>query len=162
MVVSLHVVVGNWILTSACSCQPTPLIQSLLALAQRFIIIHKFTVADFWHTRRGRQISLWVVVSHHVVAGIWTQDLWKGSQCSCPLSHLSSPWHVFFSILVYHCFCLSVSVSLYVYICVRFCVGMCVRVSMCVDGWTLDVFLNLCPLYWDKVSEPRAHFLGWS
>jgi hypothetical protein len=35
-----------------------------------FIIVHKFTVADFRHTRRGHQISLWVVVSHHVVAGI--------------------------------------------------------------------------------------------
>jgi hypothetical protein len=35
-----------------------------------FIIIHKFTVANFRYTRRGRQISLWVVVSHHVVAGI--------------------------------------------------------------------------------------------
>jgi hypothetical protein len=35
-----------------------------------FIIIHKYTVADFRHTRRGHKISLWVVVSHHVVAGI--------------------------------------------------------------------------------------------
>ena len=32
-----------------------------------------------------------MVVTHHVVAGIWTQDLWKNSQCSYPLSHLSSP-----------------------------------------------------------------------
>jgi hypothetical protein len=35
-----------------------------------FIIINKYTVAVFRHTRRGRQISLRVVVSHHVVAGI--------------------------------------------------------------------------------------------
>jgi hypothetical protein len=35
-----------------------------------FIIIHKYTVAVFRHTRRGRQISLQMVVSHHVVAGI--------------------------------------------------------------------------------------------
>ena len=35
-----------------------------------FIIIHKYTVADFRCTRRGRQISLRVVVSHHVLAGI--------------------------------------------------------------------------------------------
>jgi hypothetical protein len=40
-----------------------------------FLNIHlllytKYTVADFRHTRRGRQISLWVVVSHHVVARI--------------------------------------------------------------------------------------------
>ena len=35
-----------------------------------FIIMHKYTVADFRHTRRRRQISLRVVVSHHVVSGI--------------------------------------------------------------------------------------------
>ena len=81
MVVSFHVVVGNWILgpllqsaplTQTCSLRPKDL----------FIIIYKYTVAVFRHTRRGRQISLRVVVSHHVVAGIWTQDLWKSSQCS--------------------------------------------------------------------------------
>ena len=32
------------------------------------IIINKYTVAVFRHTRKGRQISLRVVVSHHVVA----------------------------------------------------------------------------------------------
>ena len=32
-----------------------------------------------------------MVVSHHVVAGNWPQNLWKSSQCSQPLSHLSSP-----------------------------------------------------------------------
>jgi hypothetical protein len=35
-----------------------------------FIIIIKYTVAVFRCTRRGRQVSLWVVVTHHVVAGI--------------------------------------------------------------------------------------------
>jgi hypothetical protein len=35
-----------------------------------FIIIFKYTVAVFRHTRRGHQISLRMVVSHHVVAGI--------------------------------------------------------------------------------------------
>jgi hypothetical protein len=35
-----------------------------------FIIISKFTVAVSRLTRRGRQISLQMVVSHHVVAGI--------------------------------------------------------------------------------------------
>jgi hypothetical protein len=35
-----------------------------------FIIISKYTVAVFRCTRRGRQISLQMVVSHHVVAGI--------------------------------------------------------------------------------------------
>jgi hypothetical protein len=33
-------------------------------------IICKYTVAVFRHSRRGRQISLRMVVSHHVVAGI--------------------------------------------------------------------------------------------
>jgi hypothetical protein len=35
-----------------------------------FIIISKYTVAVFRCTRRGRQMSLRMVVSHHVVAGI--------------------------------------------------------------------------------------------
>jgi hypothetical protein len=35
-----------------------------------FIIICKYTVAVFRHTRRGSQILLKVVVSHHMVAGI--------------------------------------------------------------------------------------------
>jgi hypothetical protein len=35
-----------------------------------FIIISKYTVAVFRHSRRGRQISLRMVVSDHVVAGI--------------------------------------------------------------------------------------------
>jgi hypothetical protein len=35
----------------------------------RFIIC-KYTVAVFRHTRRGHEISLQMVVSHHVVAGI--------------------------------------------------------------------------------------------
>jgi hypothetical protein len=34
------------------------------------LVICKYTVADFRHSRRGSQISLWMVVSHHVVAGI--------------------------------------------------------------------------------------------
>jgi hypothetical protein len=33
-------------------------------------IIFKYTVAVFRHSRRGHQISLQMVVSHHVVAGI--------------------------------------------------------------------------------------------
>jgi hypothetical protein len=35
-----------------------------------FIVICKYTVAVFRHTRRGCQISLLMVVSHHMVAGI--------------------------------------------------------------------------------------------
>jgi hypothetical protein len=35
-----------------------------------FIYLCKYTVAVFRHSRRGHQISLRVVVSHHVVAGV--------------------------------------------------------------------------------------------
>ena len=42
-------------------------------------IICKYTVAVFRHSRREHQISLQIVVSHHVVAGIWTPYLWKSS-----------------------------------------------------------------------------------
>jgi hypothetical protein len=44
--------------------------------------LYEYTVAVFRHTRRGHPIPLQMVVSHHVVAGIWTQDLWKSGQCS--------------------------------------------------------------------------------
>jgi len=43
--------------------------------------MHEYTVAVFRHTRRGHQIPLQIVVSHHVVAWHWTQDLWRRSQC---------------------------------------------------------------------------------
>jgi hypothetical protein len=45
------------------------------------LYVSEYTVAVFRHTRRGQQISLQMVVSHHVVAGNWTQNLWKRSQC---------------------------------------------------------------------------------
>ena len=57
------------------------------------------------HARRGLQISLQMVVSRHMVAENWTQDLWKSSQCSLLLSHLSSPQHnSYFSYLLFHLF----------------------------------------------------------
>jgi hypothetical protein len=46
------------------------IIKSLFFLKIYLFIICKYTVAVFRHTRRGRQISLRMVVSHHVVAGI--------------------------------------------------------------------------------------------
>jgi hypothetical protein len=80
-VVNLHVIVGNLrefnFRTSARSGQLDSLSPCLLQPKDLFIIIQKYTVAVFRRTRRGRQISLWVVVSHHVVARIWTQDLRK-------------------------------------------------------------------------------------
>jgi hypothetical protein len=42
----------------------------LFVFKDLFIIICKYTVALFRHTRRGYQISLQMVVSYHVVAGI--------------------------------------------------------------------------------------------
>jgi hypothetical protein len=53
--------------------------------------IFEYTVTVFTHTRRGHQIPLQMVVSHHVVTANWTQDLWKNIQCNSLLSHLSSP-----------------------------------------------------------------------
>jgi hypothetical protein len=44
--------------------------------------VYEYTVAVFRHTRRRHWIPLQMVVSHHVVAGNWTQDLRKNSQCS--------------------------------------------------------------------------------
>ena len=35
-----------------------------------YLLICKYTVADFRHSRKGRQISLRMVVGHHMVAGI--------------------------------------------------------------------------------------------
>jgi hypothetical protein len=61
---------------------------------KRFIYLFyvcEYTVAVFRHARRGHQISLQIIVRHHVVAGNWTQDLQKSSQCTWPLGHLSSP-----------------------------------------------------------------------
>jgi hypothetical protein len=55
--------------TSAHSGQPCSLSPCLLQPKDLFIIIQKYTVAAFRHTRRRCQISLRVVVSHQVVAG---------------------------------------------------------------------------------------------
>jgi hypothetical protein len=44
-----------------------------------FTIISKYTATVFRRTRRGCRISLRMVVSHHVAARIWTQDLQKSS-----------------------------------------------------------------------------------
>lgn len=35
----------------------------------KIYLLSKYTVAVFRFIRRGRQISLWMVVNHHVVAG---------------------------------------------------------------------------------------------
>jgi hypothetical protein len=68
--------------TSAPSSQPRLLSPFSLSPKDLFIIIHKYTVAVFRRTRRGRQISLRVVVSHHVVVGFELRTFWKSSQYS--------------------------------------------------------------------------------
>jgi hypothetical protein len=48
-----------------------PLLASLFFFLKIYsFIICKYTVAVFRHSKRGSQISLRMVVSHHVVAGI--------------------------------------------------------------------------------------------
>jgi hypothetical protein len=59
-------------------------------------IYYKYTVAVFRHSGRGRQISLRVVLSHHVVAGIWTLDLRKNSQVLLPTEPSHQPPLVLF------------------------------------------------------------------
>jgi hypothetical protein len=41
-------------------------------------------------TEEDAKSPLQMVVRHHMVAGNWTQDLWKSSQCTQPLSYLSN------------------------------------------------------------------------
>jgi hypothetical protein len=54
-------------------------------------IICKYIVAVFRHSRRGSQIFLQMVVSHHVVAGIWTPDLRKSSRVLLPTEPSHQP-----------------------------------------------------------------------
>jgi hypothetical protein len=58
-------------------------------------ILSKYTVAVLRHSRRGSQISLWMVVSHHVVAGIWTPDLRKSSRVLLPTEPSHQPDNFF-------------------------------------------------------------------
>jgi hypothetical protein len=76
------------------------------------LIICKYTVAVFRHTRRGSQILLQMVVSHHVVAEIWTQDLWKSSRVFLPAEPSHQPYggHFFIRYFLYlHFKCLPLS-----------------------------------------------------
>jgi hypothetical protein len=52
----------------------------------------EYTTAVF---RTGHGTPSQMYVSQHVVAGNWTQDLWKSSQCSYLLSHLQPLLDVF-------------------------------------------------------------------
>jgi hypothetical protein len=72
-------------------CASLHLYVSFLFFKIYLFIICKYTVAVFRHTRRGRQISLRMVVSHYVVAGIWTPDLWKSSRVLLPTEPSHQP-----------------------------------------------------------------------
>jgi hypothetical protein len=79
------------LLLSFCTLEPG----SLFFFFFFFFIICKYIVAVFRHTRRGSQILLRMVVSHHVVAGIWTLDLRKSSKSSrvlLPTEPSHQPW----------------------------------------------------------------------
>ena len=62
-----------------------PLLPFFFLFVKNFLInfyLYEYTVAVFRHPRRAHRIPLQMVVSHRVVAGDWTQDLWESSQCS--------------------------------------------------------------------------------
>jgi hypothetical protein len=73
-----------------------------------YLLICKYTVAVFRHSRRGSQISLWMVVNNHVVAGIWTHDFWKSSRVLLPTEPSHQPP---LGVLCCECVCLCVCVS---------------------------------------------------
>jgi hypothetical protein len=64
--------VYKWVSAVMCSLKKQVILfkDVIFFLKIYLFIIHKYTVAVFRHTRRGSQISLGMVVSHHVVAGI--------------------------------------------------------------------------------------------
>jgi hypothetical protein len=93
MVVNHHVVAENWTQDLWKSSQYSFFCCFVLFLFFKdlFIIICKYTVAVFRHSRRGRQILLRMVVSHHVVAGIGTLDLRKSSRVLLPTEPSHQP-----------------------------------------------------------------------
>jgi hypothetical protein len=66
------------------------------------LIICKYTVAVFRPSRRESQISLRMVVSHHVVAGIWTPDLRKSSRVLLPTEPSHQPRNRFLNLIDYN------------------------------------------------------------
>jgi hypothetical protein len=51
-------------------------------MLEKWVILCEYTVGCLQTYQITHMISLQMAVSHHVVAGNWTQDLWKSSQCS--------------------------------------------------------------------------------
>ena len=61
-----------------------------------FIYLFIYYVHSVLPALQKRASDLIIDVSHHVGAGNRTRDLWKNNQCSQPLSHLSSPYRIFY------------------------------------------------------------------
>ena len=77
--------------------QRNPVLKNKTTTAKDLFIC-EYTVAVFSCTRRGHQNSLQMVVSHHVLTGILTQDLLKSNQYS--LYHWAiSPAQIYFLIM---------------------------------------------------------------
>jgi hypothetical protein len=80
-------------------CRRTPWASFFFFMSKSFFlkiylfIICKYTVAVFRHSRRGHQILLQMVVSHHVVPGIWTPDLRKSSRVLLSTEPSHQPLH---------------------------------------------------------------------
>jgi hypothetical protein len=98
MVIGLWVFDESWCLLGATHTFSKPHPNPPPFLNYYLFIICKYTVAVFRHSRRGRQISLQMVVSHHVVAGIWTPDLWKSSRVLLPTEPSHQPPNPLFKI----------------------------------------------------------------
>jgi hypothetical protein len=90
--------------------------------------------------QRGHETPLQMVVSHHVVAGNWTQDLWKSGRCA--LSH----WAISPALLVFF-FCKN-SMTLSLCVCALECAQVricaCAHVHVCARAY-VEVFSS--PLY---------------
>jgi hypothetical protein len=119
-------------------------------------IICKYTVAVFRHTRRGSQILLRMVVSHHVVAGIWTLDLWKSSRALLPTEPSHQPSCIFLT-AVNMLYCMFVYFSIFsshfkklntMSLSVQHSSGFW-STNIWMHGWQTILPRNpVCPLFW--------------
>ena len=82
----------------------------ILVLFLRFILCMYMHCRSLRHTRRGHRIPLQMIVSHHEVAGNWTQDLWKMEDQPVLLTTEPSlqPPLSCFKIIIYPCIALDV------------------------------------------------------
>jgi hypothetical protein len=131
-------------------------------------IICKYTVAVFRHSRRGSQILLRMVVSHHVVAGIWTPDLWKSSQVLLPTEPSHQPVLFYLGLSDYFPF-LSILVRLLLvfegwYCCCCCCsfVVFCLFVCFLLFAWMTVQYWRLNLGHWIILKLNNFPTLGFS